>query len=294
MEKSEEKYVSSGPLRLWTESFGYQQDPTVLLVMGSAAQGIGWPDDMVEVLVAAGRHVIRFDHRDTGLSDWVDFTTHPYTLADMAADAEAVLDGYGIDRAHIAGASLGGGIAQWLGAHRPQRVLTLTLIMTSPMGNEAGPAWARAVAGLDPDPGELPPPDAALIRHFMSGGHEEGADETWRLLNGEAVPYDGAAARRFVEASLKRARKPGSEAQHDLAGRSMTEDRRAPLSSIAAPTLVVHGAQDPLFPPRHGQALAEAIPGAELAVVDGMGHAFFSPGLPRRIADLMVGHTQGR
>ena len=92
---------------------------------------------LVDVLVAGGRQVIRFDHRDTGRSTCVDFATQPYALADMAADAVAVLDGHHIEAAHIAGASLGGAIGQWLAVHRPWRVLTLSAIMTGPLGHDA-------------------------------------------------------------------------------------------------------------------------------------------------------------
>lgn len=96
------KFVTAGALRLWTERFGNPEDPTVLLVMGTSAPVIGWPDELVAVLVDGGRQVIRYDHRDTGRSTCVDFATHPYTPADLAADALAVLDGYGIAAAHVA------------------------------------------------------------------------------------------------------------------------------------------------------------------------------------------------
>src|SRR4051794_24287283 len=112
-----EKFVDSGGLRLWTERFGDPAAPAVLLIMGTASQGIGWPDELVAALVDGGRQVIRYDHRDTGRSDRVDFAAHPYTLADLAGDAAAVLDGHAIGAAHVAGASLGGAIAQWLAAH---------------------------------------------------------------------------------------------------------------------------------------------------------------------------------
>ena len=295
-----EAFVSSGGLRLWTERFGEPDDPAVLLVMGTSTQGIGWPEELVEALVAGGRQVIRYDHRDTGRSDCVDFAAHPYTLADMAGDATAVLDGHGIAAAHVVGASLGGAIGQWLAVHRPERVLTLTAIMTGPMGHDAGPAWARALGGQAPDPGDLPPPSSRFLEHLgwlarsPRTTREDllAADlETWRALNGDALPFDEQAARRFVEASYERASDYAAATQHDPAGRRMTGDRLVPLSSITAPTLVVHGTADPLRPLPHGAALAGQIPGARLRTVDGMGHGFFSPGLPRRVAGLVLEHT---
>ena len=218
----------------------------------------------------------------------------------MAGDATAVLDGHGITAAHVVGASLGGAIGQWLAVHRPERVLTLTAIMTGPMGHDAGPAWARAVRGQAPDPGDLPPPSQRFLDHLGRPARSPrttredavAADlETWRVLNGDALPFDERAARRFVEASYERASDPAAAAHHDPAGRRMTDDRLVPLSSIKAPTLVVHGTADPLRPLPHGAALAAQIPGARLRTVDGMGHGFFSPGLPRRVAGLVLEHT---
>ena len=298
---TEEKFIASGEVRLWAERSGRPEDPAVLLIMGTSAQGIGWPDGLVDVLVAGGRQVIRFDHRDTGRSTCVDFATQPYALADMAADAVAVLDGHHIDAAHIAGASLGGAIGQWLAVHRPWRVLTLSAIMTGPLGHDAGPAWARALAGQDPDPGDLPPPSARFLRHLAERAampqttREEQVTagiETWRVLNGDALTFDEPAARRFVEASYDRAANFAASVNHDRAGRQMTPDRFAPLSKITAPALVIHGTEDPLRPLPHGQALAAQIPRARLRTVPGMGHGFFSPGLPRHIGQIILDHTQ--
>ncbi|MFF3002162.1 alpha/beta fold hydrolase [Kitasatospora sp. NPDC057940] len=295
-----ELIVESGELRLWTERVGNPNDPAVLLVMGTAAPGIGWPDELVDVLVAGGRQVIRYDHRDTGRSTCLDFATHPYTLADMAADATAVLDGHGVAAAHIVGASLGGAIGQWLAVHRPERVLTLTAMMTGPMGHSAGPAWARAMAGQAPDPGDLPPPTARLLTHLAQraalpqGTRDEYVTanlETWRVLNGDVLPFDEPAARRFVEASFDRTGNHGAALNHDLAGRHMTEDRLAPLSSIKAPTLVMHGTEDPLRPLPHGPALADEIPHSRFQPIPGMGHTLFSPGLPRQIGEIIREHT---
>jgi pimeloyl-ACP methyl ester carboxylesterase len=298
---TEEKFATSGEMRLWTERSGLPGDPAVLLIMGTSAQGIGWPDELVDTLVAGGRQVIRFDHRDTGRSTCVDFAMQPYALADMAADALAVLDGHHVAAAHIAGASLGGAIAQWLAVHRAERVLTLTAIMTGPLGHDAGPAWARAMAGQDPDPGDLPPPSPRFLRHLAERAamphttREEQVTaglETWRVLSGDALTFDEPAARRFVETSYDRATNFAAAANHDPAGRLMTPDRLAPLSTITAPTLVIHGTADPLRPLPHGQALAGEIPQARLETVPGMGHGFFSPGLPHYIGRIILGHTQ--
>jgi pimeloyl-ACP methyl ester carboxylesterase len=163
----DEQFADSSGLQIWTERFGHPADPAVLLIMGTSAQSIGWPDELVEALVHGGRQVIRYDHRDTGQSDTVDFAHHPHTLTDMTADALAVLDGHHVDAAHIVGASLGGTIAQLLAVHHPDRVLTLTAIMSGPMGHSSGRAWDRALSGQDPDPSDLPPPTQEFLAHVM-------------------------------------------------------------------------------------------------------------------------------
>ncbi|MBM7076129.1 alpha/beta fold hydrolase [Micromonospora humida] len=297
----EENFVRRGHLRLWTERFGQPDDPTVLLVMGTSTQGIGWPDELVEALVDSGRQVIRFDHRDTGRSDSVDFTTHPYALADLATDTVAVLDAYGVATAHVVGTSLGAAIGQWLAVHRAARVRTLTAMASSPMGNNPGPAWARALAGQPAAQGELPPPTARFLDHLMDAARAPRATaqqrvdadvQTWRMLNGDVLPFDEPAARRFVEHCHDRAGNLAAAANHDLAGRRWDDDRRASLSGITAATLVLHGSDDPLFPPAHGEALAAQIPTARLEIVPGMGHhPFFAPGLTERIAGSIIRHT---
>lgn len=303
MIKGETAFVNSGGLRLWTERFGDPADPVVLLIMGTAAQGIGWPDELVEVLVTGGRQVIRFDHRDTGQSECVDFAAQPYAISDMAHDALAVLDGHQVTAAHIAGASLGGRIGQLLAVHHPGRVRTLTAIMTSPMGYRAGPAWARAMAGQPPEPGDLPAPAPEFVRHIAAMAACPPATpadrvstnvQTWRILNGTTLAFDADAARRHVEASIARARDFQAATHHDLAGRQMTPEQLVPLSGVTAPALVIHGSDDPLLPLPNGQAVAALIPGARFEVVPGMGHGFFSPGIPAQVAGLILEHTASR
>ncbi|RZQ59667.1 alpha/beta fold hydrolase [Amycolatopsis suaedae] len=297
MLRGETRDVESAGLSLWTERFGEPGDPVVLLVMGTATQSIGWPDDLVRALTGAGRQVLRFDHRDTGRSDSVDFGTDPYTLDDMAADCVAVLDGWDVGAAHVVGASLGGALGQLLAVHRPERVRTLTTIMTSLMSFNPAPVWERALAGQAPDPDQLPPPTPEFLEMAMrmrSGPPEADADlAAVRLLHGDGLPFDEQAARANVELARDRARDPDKAGQHDLAGREMTEARQASLDAVTAPALVVHGTHDPLYQPAHAEALAGAIPGARLHIEQGMGHGFFAPGLPRRIGELIAAHTGG-
>src|SRR4051794_35143164 len=239
------------------------------MVMGSAAQGVSCPDALVGRLVARGVAVILFDHRDTGRSSVVDFDAHPYTIGDMARDCLAVLDGYGLDSAHVAGTSMGGMIAQWLGVHAPDRVGSLTVISSSPMGHDPRPAWARARAGELADPDDLPPPSPALLAHWAAGlppGVESDV-ALFRVYNGPVRPFDEPAARAMLELALSRATDPAAAANHGRAVWIDAPDLHAPLSSITAPTSIVHGDQDPFYPIGHGEALAAAIPGAVLHAV---------------------------
>src|SRR5690348_12559053 len=258
-----ERFVASGPLRMWTERVGDAGRPAVLLVAGSAAQGVSWPDALVGRLVERGVQVIRFDHRDTGRSSVVDFDAHPYTIGDMARDCVAVLDGYGLGPAHVAGSSMGGMIAQWLGVHASDRVRSLTVISSSPMGHDPSRAWARARAGEPADPDDLPPPTPAFLAHLAAGlppGVESDV-ALFRVFNGPVRPFDEPAARAMLELALSRATDPAAAANH---GRAVWQDDPtllAPLSSITAPTSVVHGDQDPVYPLAHAEALVAAIPG---------------------------------
>ena len=289
MLNAHERFVPSGPLRIWTERIGDPGLPAVLMIMGSAAQGISCPDALVGRLVERGVQVIRFDHRDTGRSSVVDFDTHPYSMVDLARDCLAVLDGHGLESAHVAGASMGGMLAQWLAVHAPRRVRCLTVMSSSPMGHDQRPALARARAGQPADPADLPPPSPAFLAH-QAAGMPPGVESDvalFRLFNGPVRPFDEPAARAMLELALSRATDPAAAANHHRAVWRDAPDLRAPLSSITAPTAIVHGDQDPVFPLAHGEALAAAIPGAVLHVVPGMGHVLTSPGLPEAVADLI-------
>src|SRR4051812_16831074 len=289
MMDTDERYVTSGPLRIWTERAGDPGRPAVLMVMGSAAQGVSCPDELVGRLVERGAQVIRFDHRDTGRSSVVDFDTHPYTIGDMARDCIAVLDGYELASAHVAGASLGGMIAQWLAVHAPDRVRSLTVMSSSPMGHDPRPALSRARAGEPADPDDLPLPSPAFLAHLTAGlppGVESDV-ALFRVFNGPVRPFDEQAARSMLELALSRATEPAAARNHRRAVWMDAPDLLAPLSSITAPTSIVHGDQDPVYPLGHGEALAAAIPGAVLHVVPGMGHVMTSPGLPEEVADLI-------
>jgi pimeloyl-ACP methyl ester carboxylesterase len=255
--------------QLCAETFGDPADPAVLLIGGVASAMDWWHEDFCRALADGGRLVIRYDHRDTGRS-----TTDPpgapsYSGDDLALDPVRLLDALGVDRAHLVGVSMGGGIAQQVATEHPDRVASLTLMSTSPLTTD-GPA----LPGPAPELQALfdnPPPDPdwgdrdAVVRYLV---------EADRAFAGPG--YDPAetlaTARRVVERSID----PAAAANHyTLAGRPA----RGTLADVDVPTLVLHGEDDPLFPPEHGEALAAAVPGARLVLLAGVGHQY-----PPRIA----------
>jgi pimeloyl-ACP methyl ester carboxylesterase len=248
--------------QLCVDTFGDASEPAVLLIMGGAASMDRWEPRFCERLAAHGRYVVRYDHRDTGGS-----TTYPpgrpgYTGDDLVSDAVAVLDRLGIERAHIVGMSMGGAIAQRIAVDHPGRLLSLTLMCTSPIGTGGS---------------ELPPPTKDLF------GATEAPDWTDReatiahLLEVDR-PYAGTRGidedelREIIGRAYDRSTTMASANNHFLVDGSDIE--RARLAEITAPTLVVHGTADPLFGTAHGEALARAIPGAQLLLIDGLGHEF--------------------
>jgi pimeloyl-ACP methyl ester carboxylesterase len=287
-----ERTVGANGIEVWCEDFGSPRDPALLLVMGAGGQGILWPDEFCAGLASGGRYVIRYDNRDTGQSTCVDFARSPYTLADMARDAIGLLDALGIERAHVAGASMGGMIAQTLAIEHGDRVRTLTSIMSSPLGRSGMEAI------LDPARATLPGPAPKVMEVLQASAQSppRTRDERiaqalrlWRALAGSGEPFDEAAVREREARVFARARNPDAAQNHQLAI-GASPDRTEALRGVTTPTLVIHGAEDPILPLAHGRATADAIPGAKLLVIEGMGHDL-PPRAAKRIAQAILEHT---
>ena len=271
-----EKMVKANGVDICTEEFGDPSDPTILLVMGATASMLRWPVAFCERLAAGGRHVIRYDNRDTGRSTTYDVGTVPYTVEDMADDAIGVLDAYGVEQAHIVGASMGGMITQQIALRHPDRVLTITPIMTTPDPSGV----ASAAAGGDGAGSPLPLPSEEFMTKVMAGLTLDWTDEEAVIANGIAMnealtgsrhPFDADEARDLVVGEMKRASNYRSNQNHVLAIAN-TPAWRQRLGEIAAPTLVIHGTEDPILPFPHGEAVAAEIPGAKLLPMEGVGH----------------------
>jgi pimeloyl-ACP methyl ester carboxylesterase len=261
-----------GNIELAYETFGDRDDPPVLLIMGLATQMIGWPDEFCSGLVERGLFVVRFDNRDIGLSTHLDDRgapdilsllggtgSAPYPLADLADDSVGLLDALHLDSAHVVGASMGGMIAQLVAIRHPERVRSLTSIMST-TGDPAVGAPAEAAMGVLLAP-PAPDREAAIQR----------AVDTYRVIGSPGFEFDEQALRDRAALSYDRRYNPAGVARQ-LAAILTAPDRTADLGALDVPTLVVHGAADALVNVSGGRATAAAVPGAELLVLEGMGH----------------------
>jgi pimeloyl-ACP methyl ester carboxylesterase len=277
--------TTEGAVELFYEDLGDPADPPVLLIMGLGAQLPMWPDGFCTQLVGAGYRVIRFDHRDTGLSAKMHGlraegsvyrrvgryllgrpSPVPYTLIDMTEDTKALLDHLGIARAHTVGASMGGMIGQILAATDPDRVASLGIIMsTTGKPFSAPPAW-RVIRLAFGSPGKDASDEEKLAFEVRNVA----------VVNGpNFLPSDGDLRKRVQELAERCTYPAGMLRQFDavLGTGSLLAYSRA----VTAPTVVLHGSADPMLRPRNGRAVAAAIPGARFVVVEGMGHDLPEP-----------------
>jgi pimeloyl-ACP methyl ester carboxylesterase len=271
----DEQIFHANGIDICSDSYGDPNDPAILLIMGASASMLLWEEAFCQRLADADRFVIRFDNRDTGRTTCCPLGEPNYSMQDMADDAVAVLDHYGIDKAHIVGASMGGMITQLIGLNHPDRVLTLAPIMSSP---DPG-AVTDAMEGKETRY-SLSSPTAAVLAAAAAGATLDWSDraavlenrvEMFRTLSGSAHPYDETSRRALFEREIDRALDFSSSQNHALAV-AATERWHDRLDSIDVPTLVIHGTEDPILPFDHGQAIADSIPGAKLLVMQGVGH----------------------
>jgi pimeloyl-ACP methyl ester carboxylesterase len=264
--------VATG-IELAYETFGSPQDPAMVLVMGLGTQMIAWPDELCHDLADRGHHVVRFDNRDVGESTHLSgarvpplgqLVTRrkrpPYTLDDMADDVLGLLDALELDRAHLVGASLGGYIAQTAALAAPERMRSLTLIMTSTGSRRVGQADPRLIG--------------RLLKGRTATTREEAMEavlETFAVIGSTGYALDEEHLRHLAARSFDRGyNRAGYRRQ--LAAAATQRNRTADLRDLRVPTLVIHGLQDPLVRPSGGLALAKTIPGARFVGFGGMGH----------------------
>ncbi|MER8434026.1 alpha/beta fold hydrolase [Mesorhizobium caraganae] len=266
-----------------SQAFGDPRDPAMLLITGAMASMLWWPEALCKKLAGEGRFVIRYDNRDTGLSTKYAPGEPPYTFDDMADDAVRVLDSHGIGKAHVVGMSMGGMIAQRLALRHPSRVITLTVISSSPVGI---------------DTSHLPGTAEAYMEHSADGAKVDWSNREQvvgfvvkdaHAIASTAHPFDEKAMRAFIEQDYDRSGDFLSATNHFMLKGS--EDLKGRLHEIKAPLLVIHGTSDPIFPVEHGAALADAIAGARLVRIEGGGHELH-PQDWDTIAAAIIAHTK--
>ncbi len=260
---TKEKIIKKEQVELFTENIGNPQNPPMLLIMGASASMTWWDKDFCELLAGKGFFVIRYDNRDVGRSTCYPPGEPPYSVIDMAEDVLTVLDAYNLPKAHLAGMSLGGMLAQLIAIRHPERVLTITAIASS--------VWD--------DLPELPQIDRRILDYHASAAtlNWENRDEVlrymvggWRLLNGSRHPFDEKKAVLLAKTEFDRANNLLSMFNHSFLKGG--EDLYGESKKITAPTLIIHGTEDIVLPFAHAEALLHTIPGSTLITLDGGGH----------------------
>lgn len=270
--------VTNGDIRLFTQSLGRPEDPAILLVMGATASMLWWPDALCQALSDAGYYVIRYDHRDTGQSSVIDGANLPYSLDDMAGDALSVLDAYGIAKAHWVGMSLGGLISQIVAFRYPARVQSLTLIASEPLGGE---------------PVEAPNISPEFMSHFSELANLDWTDRNasasflMKIAELSASPERGPDVKQNADRianELARAETMATAFNHAAIDADLGQ---ADLRKLTQPTLVIHGAHDPVIVLAKGQAIAEQIPNARLVILPESGHELHGDDLDHIEAEII-------
>jgi len=271
--------VHANGVEIEFESAGVEDAPAILLIMGLGTQMTRWPRALIETLVAAGYRVIRFDNRDVGLSTRMEHAGVPdmaalmsallagepapvaYTLEDMASDAVGLLDALGIERAHVVGVSMGGMIAQIVAARHPGRTLSLTSAMSS-SGNPSLPRASDGVLAMMASPRPDADDEEGIVERAVMGA---------AMLGSPGYPVDEEVRRAAAREDYRRGYYPAGVARQ-MAAIMAGGDRRQLLRTITAPTVVIHGKDDPLVSVESGRDTAANIEGAELLELAGMGH----------------------
>jgi pimeloyl-ACP methyl ester carboxylesterase len=279
--RSGEHMVRANGVDLCLETFGDPGDAAILLIGGAASSMDWWHDGLCERLASAGRFVVRYDLRDTGRSVTYEPGKPDYGGADLVADALGLLDALDVARAHLTGISMGAWMALRIAFDHPERVGSLTLQSTSAGGEGLPPMSEELAAAFESPPPQPDWSDRAAVVDWVIEGN--------RPFTG-SVTLDEPELRALVERIIDRTNDiASSQTNHWLLEDDDAEPVR--LGEIAAPTLVLHGTEDPLFPFPHGEALARKIPGARLVALEGVGHEYPPPQAWELVAAEIVGHT---
>ena len=280
-----ERMIEGNGIEICADAFGDPADPAILLFSGGSASMLLWEEAFCARLADGGRFVVRHDQRDTGRTTTCPPGEPNYTLYDMAADGVAVLDGYGIERAHIAGMSMGGFVTQLAALEYPERVLTLTQVMSTPDLH----GFLAPLLG-NPEGAKLPPPRPQVMEAFAAAGTIDG-DDREAVLAGRVKLFQSLQGSKYqgqgrsedlLRAEMDRAINFRSNMNH-VSAELQTEPWVHRLGELDLPTLVIHGDEDPIVPIEHGEAVQAAINGSTMLTLEGVGHE-----LPRGVWDMVI------
>jgi len=270
-----ETIALSRDVRICVQTFGDPADPAIVLAHGASASMLWWDAELCQRLADAGRFVVRYDQRDTGLSTTYPIGEPGYSHADLAADVLGIMDHLGIEKAHLVGCSMAGGLVLLLGVDHPERFHSLTFMDTTTGAADLPPATAQFPA----EPDDLGDRDAQ-VQYVL---------DQVRAYDGVSPHFDEAAARALIEADVERSTDLRAALTNPYLIEFSTPEGGG-FADVALPTLVLHGELDPVFPLAHGEAIANAVPGARLVVLAAQGHDLLPPNWDTFVTAL-VEHT---
>lgn len=274
-----DKIVIKNALSLWTQELSLKntEKNVCVLIAGAGAPAMFWTDKFCDQLISANLNVIRFDHRDQGLSDAINWGLHPYTLDDLATDVIAILDAYQIEKAHLIGHSMGGMITQWMAIKYPTRLKSYTSISASTSGAASQPPKEVMEVLMKNQPSQQFDAD---LTGFM---------KSWEILNGD-YPLDYDMAYHYTRDFYIRSKHPVGIAWHHIWCQEKYVDLRNQLKLITMPGLFLHGDKDPLIPIQGAIETQKLTQNSRMIAVSGMGHMIFNRELEKLIAQHLLGH----
>jgi pimeloyl-ACP methyl ester carboxylesterase len=276
-----DKIINKFGVRLWTQWLSTEntEKNTCILISGAGAPAMFWTDAFCEQLISANLNVIRFDHRDQGLSDAIDWDTHPYTLDDLATDVITILNAYDIEKAHVIGHSMGGMIAQWMAIKYPENLKSYTSISAATTGSVSQPPKEVMNILMENQPSQQFDIDLA---GFM---------KSWEMLNGD-YPLDDEMAFNYTRDLYIRSKHPVGVAWHHIWYQEKYIDLRNQLKLITTPGLFLHGKKDPLIPTKSAIETQKLTENSKIIVIPKMGHMIFNRELEKLIAQHLINHVK--
>ena len=285
----QELIIASANLEICVQTFGLNSNPAILFIYGAAGQGILWDLELCQKLANNGYFVIRFDNRDTGKSSVIDFNLNPYNLDDLTNDLNLIINHFALKKIHLVGSSMGGYIAQIFSSKYPEKLASLTLMMTT--------INSSSLRGIN---GELPSHSSYFVKE-LSRLYEIprstlaerilALTNTWKLFSGWESEFPFEQWHELAKESYQRAKGNNAIKNHRLAILNSAPDRTNLMNKISTPTLIIHGAADPVIQVEHALYAAKQISHASLKIIDKMGHLLISQ-FTNQVLDELHEHFQ--